>query len=201
MCGVSMPPLYRWWGLNANNAFRCSNVSSSMGIKSFFHWCPKMLGTPKQLASILERCIIGCQLFATYASHTLTWMHKAPWTTVLGVKPSVTRNGQSRRDWKRWRSHTRRSPGPGDKRRCSNYPGWRSPKDHKSGMPLNTFCLVQAENVNWFTSWIFLDHPSFVSWANLCSIRQTVISFFHHDVYDVMVLTLTTLSLVSTLTW
>ena len=177
--------------------FRCSNVLASMGLSSFCPWCLKLGGTPKQLPSILERCIIGWQLYMTYASHLLDWMHRASWTTILGIKSSMTRNMQNRRDRKRWRSHTRRSPSPGNERRHPHYSAWRSPKDHKSRMPLNTFCLVQPENVSWFTSWIFLDHHSFISWVILLSIRQTVTSFFSPNVYDAMVLMLTILYYVS----
>ena len=130
-----------------------------------------------------------------YAACLLPWMCKASWTTVLGVKPSTTRNVQNRRGRKRGRSHTKRSSCAGDERRHPNYPAWRSPKDHKSGMPLNTLCLVLPENISQFTSWIVLDHLSFVSWANPSSVRQAVTSFFSYNVYDVMVLTLTVPSL------
>ena len=67
----------------------------------------------------------------------------------------------------------------------------------KSRMPLNIFCLVQPEDLSHFTSWIFLDHPSWVVWVSPHSVRQTVISFFSHIVYNVMVLMLTILSYVS----
>ena len=186
--GHGWPPraTYEWF-------FRCYNVLASMGLKSFCPWFLKLEGTPKQSPSISERCILGWQLCVTYASHFPAWMHRASWTTVLGVKPSMTWNVRNMRDRKKQRSHTRMSQSPRDERRHPNYPAWRSPKDHRSGMPLGT-CLVQPENVIWFTSWIFLDHPCFVSQASPHWVRQTVISFFIHNVYDVMVLTFTILS-------
>ena len=39
----------------------------------------------------------------------------------------------------------------------------RSPKDHKSGIPLNTFHPVQTENVSWCPFWICL--ASFLRWV------------------------------------
>ena len=149
-----------------SNAFRCSNVLAFMGLKSFCLWCLKLGGTPKQLPSILERCIIGWQLCATYASLSLAWMHRTSCTTILGVKPSTIRNVKNSRDGKKQRSQS-----PGDKRKYPNYPAQRSPKDHKNGIPLNTFCLVQPENISRFTSWIFLDPPSFISWVSSHSVR------------------------------
>ena len=183
-------------GLHTSDAFRCPNISASVTLKSFWPWCLKLGGTPKQSLSILVRCIIGWQLCVMYAGILSAWMHRTSSTTILGVKPSVTGNAWNRRDRKRWRS-----PSPRGERRHPNYPAQRSPKDHKSRLPLNTFCLVQPENVNWCHFWSFLDPLGFISWVSPHSIRQTVTSFFSHNVYDVMVLMLTILSYVSILTY
>ena len=45
----------------------------------------------------------------------------------------------------------------------------------KSGTLLNAFCLVQEEKVDQLTPWIFLSHPSFISWANPHSVNWTVL--------------------------
>ena len=66
----------------------------------------------------------------------------------------------------------------------------------KSRMPLNTFCLVQLENVSQFTSQSFSESSQLHCFGE-SSLRQTVISFFSHNVYNVMVLMLTILSYVS----
>ena len=84
-------------------------------------------GTPKQLPSILEIWIIGLQLCVMYAGLLPGWMDTMSWITVLGIKPNVTRNVWNRRDRKRQRNHTRRSPISGDERRCPNYPAQMSP--------------------------------------------------------------------------
>ena len=156
--------------------------------------------TPKQSPSILERCIIGWWLSTTYASLLLAWMYRMSWITIPGVKSSMTRNLWNRRDSKRQRNHKRRCPSPRDERTHLNYPAQRSPKDHGSGMLCNTFCLIQLENISWCPFWIFLDPHGFVSWVSPSSMRQTVTSFFSHNVYDVMVLSLTVLTYVSILT-
>ena len=114
-------------GLHTSDAFRCSTVSDSMGLKSFWPWCLKLGGVPKWFPSMLERCITGWLLCVTYASCSLAWMHRASWTTTLDVKPSATRNMPSRRD----RKSTRKNQSPGNERRCPNYPAQRSSRNHK----------------------------------------------------------------------
>ena len=104
---------------------------SQCGSKSFCPWCPKLGWTLKWSPSILERCTIGWWSHVTYASHSLAWKHRESWTTILDAKPSVTRNAQNRRDMKGWKSHTRWSPSPRDKRRHPNYPDQMSPRSHK----------------------------------------------------------------------
>ena len=41
-------------GLHSNNAFRCSNVSSSVGLKSFCPWCLKLGGNTEMIATYLR---------------------------------------------------------------------------------------------------------------------------------------------------
>ena len=65
-------------GLHISDAFRHSNISTSVGLKSFCPWCSKLGGTLKQSPSILERCIIGLQLCVTYNSLSPAWMHRMP---------------------------------------------------------------------------------------------------------------------------
>ena len=184
-------------GLHMSDAFRYYNALTNMGLQSFYPRCLKLGGTPKQLLSILGRCITGWWLCVTYTSLLLAWMHWTSWTTILGVMPSATREcteleGQGNVK----KSHKKKSKSQGQRRHLAQ----RSPKDHNSRMPLNTFYLVQPENVSQFTSWIYLDPPGFISLVSPCSIRQTVASFFSHNVYDVMVHTLIILSCVSSLT-
>ena len=58
-------------GLQKGNAFRCSNVSASVGLKSFCLWCLEMGGAPKQLPSILGevhyRMMIECYIYWSFA--------------------------------------------------------------------------------------------------------------------------------------
>ena len=97
-------------GLHMSDGFKCSNVLANVGLRSFCLWCLKLGGTPKWLPSILERCIIGWQMCATYASCLPAWIHRACWNTILGVEPSVTRNAQNKRDRERGKkSHKKRS--------------------------------------------------------------------------------------------
>ena len=122
---------------------------------------------------------------------------RTSWITIPVAKSSATGNAWNRRDRKRQRNYTRRSKSPGERRRCLKYPALRSPKDHTSRMPLNTFCAVQLDNVSWCPFWSILDLPSFISWVHPHSTRQTVISFFRCNVYEVMMPALTILSYVS----
>ena len=59
--------MFGFQSLHTSDAFRCFNVSASMGLKSFAPWCLKLGGTLKQSPSILERFTTGWQLCATYA--------------------------------------------------------------------------------------------------------------------------------------
>ena len=92
-------------GLHMSDAFRCSNILASMGLKSFCPWCLKFGGTPKWSLSTLERCITGWLLCVTCACHLLAWTQRAYWSTILDVKPS-TRNAPSRRDRKKGKKFT-----------------------------------------------------------------------------------------------
>ena len=84
-------------GLQLGNAFRCSNISSSVGLKSFCSWCFKLRGTPRQSSPTSGRCITSWLLSATCVSHSPTCLHKACWTTAQGVRPSMLRNTQNRK--------------------------------------------------------------------------------------------------------
>ena len=46
-------------GLHSGETFKCSNVSSSVGLKSFCPWCFKLGGTARQWPPILGRCTTG----------------------------------------------------------------------------------------------------------------------------------------------
>ena len=69
-------------GLHKSDAFRCPNVSASVGLKSFCPWCWKLGGTPKWSLSILKRwhyrmvivCNI-CQLFASMNAQSVLDHH------------------------------------------------------------------------------------------------------------------------------
>ena len=136
---------------------------SQHGTKVILPLVFKVGRTPKQSLSILERCIIGWQLCVMYASLSQAWMQRMLWITVLGVKPSMTRNVQNRRDRKRQRNCTRRSPSPGDERRCPNYPAQRSP-------------TLSVESY-WRTKLApFLDPPGFISWVSPYSIKLPLLS-------------------------
>ena len=183
-------------GLHKNDALRCSNVSTSVQLKSFCPWCLKLGGTLKWLLFTLERCLIGWQLCATYDSHLPAWIHRASWTTVLDVKQvqQGTCGTGGTGKGKKVTQEELQVPGMKGGILITQLRGQQGVI--KSGTLLNTFCLVQLENGSWFTSWIFLD-PGFIVQANPHSVRQTVISFCSHNICNVMVLTLTILSYVS----
>ena len=52
----------RLQGIHMSDAFRCSNISASMGLKSFCPWCLKLGGNTEMTAIHLKECIIGWQL-------------------------------------------------------------------------------------------------------------------------------------------
>ena len=78
-------------GLNTSDAFRCSNISASMGLKSFFPWCLNLGGTLKQSPSILERFITEWWLCAKYASLLPAcpglplWVQSQEWQGMCGT--------------------------------------------------------------------------------------------------------------------
>ena len=96
------------------------HLQQSVGLKSFCPWCLKLGGTPKQSLSILERSILGWWSCAIYAGHLQAWTHRVCYSTTC--MQSLTKNAWNMRNMERQKSHTRRSPGPGDKRRFPNYP-------------------------------------------------------------------------------
>ena len=59
-------------GLNSSNAFRCSNVSSSVGLKLFCSWCFKLWGNTEMIATHLREVhywlAITCNLCKSFAS-------------------------------------------------------------------------------------------------------------------------------------
>ena len=58
--------------IHTSDAFGCSNISANMGLKSFCPWCLKLVGTLKQLSSILRevhyRMAIVCEVCQSFAS-------------------------------------------------------------------------------------------------------------------------------------
>ena len=59
-------------GLHSGDAFRCSNVSSSVGLKSFCSWCFKLGGNTKTIAihlrEVYYRLAMVCNLCKSFAS-------------------------------------------------------------------------------------------------------------------------------------
>ena len=59
-------------GLHSVDAFRCSNISSSVGLKSFCPWCFKLGGNTEMIANYLQkvhyRLAIACTLCKSFAS-------------------------------------------------------------------------------------------------------------------------------------
>ena len=96
-------------GLHLSNAFRCSNVSSSVGLKSFCPWCFKLGGTPETIATHLRELHyqlgITCNLIMSFASMSV---QRESWSTIQDVKPSMQKNVQNKKDAKQ-KNHTRRS--------------------------------------------------------------------------------------------
>ena len=59
-------------GIHSGDAFRCSNVSSSLGLKSFCPWCFKLGGSTEVIATHLRevhyRLAITCNLCKLFTS-------------------------------------------------------------------------------------------------------------------------------------
>ena len=139
----------------------------------------KARGRPKWLPSILERYTIGWQSCVIYAAV---------------CQPSVTRNAWNRRNRDKKLHKKSKS---WDKWRHPDYPDQRSPRSHKEwnaiqhlpSSPASECKLVHFLNLSGSSQLCF--------WVSLCSIRWTVISFFSHNLCNVMVLMLTILSYIS----
>ena len=56
-------------GFHSGDAFHCSNVAASMGLKSFCPWCFKLVGTPKQEPPTCGRYTTDWPSHAIYADH------------------------------------------------------------------------------------------------------------------------------------
>ena len=98
-------------GLDSCNTFRCSNMSSSMGLKSFCPWCFKFGGNPEMIATHLRevhyRLAITCDLCKSFASMST----QSVLDHQLRVQgPSVLKNAQNKKDKRRQQSHIRRIP-------------------------------------------------------------------------------------------
>ena len=65
-------------GLHTSDAFRCSNVSSSIGLKSFCPWCFKFGGNTETIATHLQevhyRLAIVCDVCKAFASMSMQVM-------------------------------------------------------------------------------------------------------------------------------
>ena len=79
-------------GLHSSDTFRCSNVSFSVGLKSFCPWYFKLGGNTK--GSALP---VGHHL-----SHLPACLHRACWSTTQDVRPNVWKNMQNKKDL-RWK--------------------------------------------------------------------------------------------------
>ena len=59
-------------GLHLDDAFRCSNISYSVGLKSFCPWCFKLGGNTEMIATHLQevhyRLAIVCDLYKSFTS-------------------------------------------------------------------------------------------------------------------------------------
>ena len=65
-------------GLHISDVFRCSNMSSSIGLKSFQSWCYKLWGNTETIATHLwevhYRLAIACDSCKAFASKSVQVM-------------------------------------------------------------------------------------------------------------------------------
>ena len=127
---------------------------SQCGAKVILALVSKAEGNTKVVAIHLRevyfRMVVVCNICQSFHWHE----HRASWATILDVMPITTRNIWNRRDRKRQKTHTRRSPGPGDERRHPNYPAQRSTRSHKElkmqlGPLPESFWIIPSSLFRW----------------------------------------------------
>ena len=64
-------------GLHLGKAFRCPNISASVGLKLFCPWCLKLGRNTGTITIHLREVHYQWQLCATFARHLSAWMHRA----------------------------------------------------------------------------------------------------------------------------
>ena len=96
--------------LHSDHAFRCPNISSSVGLKLFCPWCFKLGTTMRWYPSIWGRCITGLWSCGTSVSHLPACPHRAFSTTTQGTRSRALKNVQNKEDLRRQKSSIRKSP-------------------------------------------------------------------------------------------
>ena len=96
-------------GPHLSDAFICSNMSSSVGLKSFCPWCFKLGSNTEMIATHLREvhyrfaimCDL-CKLFGSISAQNIL-------DHLSGCKAKCTKNPQNKKDTRRWKSHIRKS--------------------------------------------------------------------------------------------
>ena len=108
-------------GLHLSNAFRCSNVSSSVGLKSFCPWCFKLGRKAKMITTHLRevhyRLVIACNICKSFASMCA----QSILDHCSGCKAKCTKEHAEQDRQKRQKSHTRKSPSYNNKKTHPNH--------------------------------------------------------------------------------
>ena len=88
-------------GLHLSKAFRCSNMSSSMGLNLFCSWCFKLAVSTEMIAIHLRevhyRLAIACNSCKSFASMSALSILD----TTLGARPSLLNSAQNKKDRRR----------------------------------------------------------------------------------------------------
>ena len=87
-------------GLHLSDAFRHSNIFSSVGLKSFCPWCFKLGGNTETTATHLREVHYWLAITCDLCSPAC--LHSASWHTTQDVRPSVQKNAQNKKET-RWK--------------------------------------------------------------------------------------------------
>ena len=166
-------------GLHLGNASRCSNITSSVGLKFVCPWGFKLGENTEMIATHLwevhYRLVIACDLCKSFTSMSV----KMFWNTTQGVRPSMLKNVQNKKGMKRWEGGSGRSPRQGNRKKHPNHWIGQHWRVSMGKMMPNTYCLILQMNTGWFTPQFLLSHSDHVFWMSFHSIAQSVCFCFN----------------------
>ena len=152
-------------GLQSGNAFRCPNVSTSMGLKLF---CPRFLKLGRNTKTIVIYLWEVHYGMATHVQHMLGAFAGMSAQTILdhcsGSRAKCDKEHVE--CMKGLRKPLRERSLCGQKETSWSHGSRHSPEVIRSWMSFYIYCLVKPVNISQFTPWIILDHARFIfEWA------------------------------------